>query len=48
MERALELMVAIGYMKKIQCMANGQIDAINTRGDINENTVVKKIRVSTD
>ena len=48
MERVLEFMVDIGYMKKIQCMANGQIDTINTRTDINENTVVNKTQTSAD
>ena len=42
MERVLDLTVEIGRMKKIQCMANGQINTINTRSDIDENTVVKK------
>ena len=47
-ERVLELTVEIGRMKKMQCMTNNQIDAINTRSDIDENNVVKKTQMSAD
>ena len=36
MEIVLELTVETGCMKKMQCIANGQIDVINTRSDIDE------------
>ena len=42
MEILLELMEEIGQMKKMRYMAHVQIDAINTRADIDANTVVKK------
>ena len=48
MERVLELVVEIVRMKKIQYIANGQIDAINTRTNNNENTVAKNARMSAD
>ena len=41
MEIMLEIVVEISCMKKIQCMANGKINAINTRTNNSKNTVVK-------
>ena len=48
MERALKLIAEVVCMKKMQRMANDQIDVINIRRDINENNVIKKIRISAD
>ena len=48
-EIVLALTEEIGRMKKMRCIAHGQIDAINIQTDIDANTVVKKrTRMATD